>query len=157
MFGHDLRERRRKNRRRCFTKFLELMKMSVQFQKPLVPLEWQAGHQRGSRCARAGHVSGYYGVAMQLAGHKRGSRCARAGHVSGYYGVAMQLNDLLLLLYWTRRSSDLQGLSSHKSYYYYFFFFCYYFTNCRGKPKVRLVLIFDSNITLITYNNIKVN
>ena len=70
------------------------MKMSVQFQKPLVPLEWQAGHQRGSRCARAGHVSGYYGVAMQLAGHKRGSRCARAGHVSGYYGVAMQLNDL---------------------------------------------------------------
>ena len=73
--------------------------MSVQFQKPLVPLEWQAGHQRGSRCARAGHVSGYYGVAMQLAGHKRGSRCARAGHVSGYYGVAMQLNELLLLLY----------------------------------------------------------
>ena len=48
--------------------------MSVQFQNPLVPLEWQAGHQRGSRCARAGHVSGYYGVAMQLAGHQRGSR-----------------------------------------------------------------------------------
>ena len=40
--------------------------MSVQFQNPLVPLEWQAGHQRGSRCARAGHVSGYYGVAMQI-------------------------------------------------------------------------------------------
>ena len=41
------------------------MKMSVQFQKPLVLLELQARHQRGSRCARAGHVSGYYGVAMQ--------------------------------------------------------------------------------------------
>ena len=40
--------------------------MSVQFQKPLVLLEWQARHQRGSRCARAGHVSGYYGVAMQI-------------------------------------------------------------------------------------------
>ena len=39
--------------------------MSVQFQKPLVLLEWQARHQRGSRCARAGQVSGYYGVAMQ--------------------------------------------------------------------------------------------
>ena len=49
-----------------FTKFLELMKMSVQFQKPLVLLEWQARHQRGSRCARAGQVSGYYGVAMQI-------------------------------------------------------------------------------------------
>ena len=61
-------------------------------------LEWQAGHQRGSRYARAGHVSGYYGVAMQLTGHQRGSRCARAGHVSGYYGVAMQLNDLLLYI-----------------------------------------------------------
>jgi len=24
--------------------------------------------------------------------------------------------------------------------------------NCRGEPKVRLVLIFDSNITLTTYN-----
>ena len=42
------------------------MKMSVQFKKPLVLPEWQDGHQRGSRCARAGHVSGYYGVAMQL-------------------------------------------------------------------------------------------
>ena len=42
------------------------MKMSVQFQKPLVLLEWQARHQRGSRCARADQVSGYYGVAMQV-------------------------------------------------------------------------------------------
>ena len=72
--------------------------MSVQFQKPLVLLEWQSGHQRGSRCAREGHVSGYYGVAMQLAGHQRGSRCARAGSVLGYYGVAMQLNDLLYII-----------------------------------------------------------
>ena len=55
----------RENRRRCFTKIIELMKMSVLFQKPLVLLEWQARHQRGSRCARAGQVSGYYGVAMQ--------------------------------------------------------------------------------------------
>jgi hypothetical protein len=64
--GHELRRRWRENRRRCFTKFLELMKMSVQFQKPLVLLQWQARHQRGSRCARAGQVSGYYGVAMPL-------------------------------------------------------------------------------------------
>ena len=42
--------------------------MSVQFQKPLVLLEWQARHQRGSRCARAGQVSGYYGVAMDTRG-----------------------------------------------------------------------------------------
>ena len=39
-----------------------------------------------------------YFVLEWQAGHQRGSRCARAGHVSGYYGVAMQLNDLLLLL-----------------------------------------------------------
>ena len=65
--------------------------MSVQFQKPLVPLEWQAGNQRGSGCASEGHVSGDYGVATQLAGHQRDSRFTRAGHVSGYYGVAMQL------------------------------------------------------------------
>ena len=56
------------NRQWCFTKFLELMKMSVQFQKPLVLLEWQARHQRDSRCARAGQVSGYYGVAMDSRG-----------------------------------------------------------------------------------------
>ena len=30
--------------------------MSVQFQKPLVLLEWQARHQRGSRCVRAGQA-----------------------------------------------------------------------------------------------------
>ena len=46
------------NRQQCFTKLLQLMKMSVQFQKPLVQLELQAEHQRGSRCARAGQESG---------------------------------------------------------------------------------------------------
>ena len=30
--------------------------MSVEFQKPLVLLEWQAGHQRHSRCARASRL-----------------------------------------------------------------------------------------------------
>ena len=65
-------------------------------------------------------MSGYYGVAMQLAGHKRGSRCARAGHVSGYYGVAMQLNDLLLLyiIYYypgVQNKEPSQGLGQLKS------------------------------------------
>ena len=35
--------------------------------RPGVRLLWSCyGHQRGSRCASAGHVSGYFGVALQI-------------------------------------------------------------------------------------------
>ena len=68
----------------------------ITFLDAITKVQSRLGHQRSSRCARAGHVSGYYRVAKQLAGHQRGSRCARAGHVSGYYGVAMQLNELYI-------------------------------------------------------------
>merc|ERR1712080_613164 len=49
----------------------------ITFLDAITNVQSRLGHQRSSRCARAGHVSGYYRVAKQLAGHQRGSTTKR--------------------------------------------------------------------------------